>query len=217
MIDQYARQIWDYMRVRQPLKQCDAVFVLGSIDERVAEYGADLFLKGYGGWLILSGGIAHADDLLATNWPEEAEADHFAAIAIQMGVPKDKIIIENEATNTGENITFVYELLQKRGLKLHSILLIQKPYMERRTFATFEKQWPDKHTEFTVSSPQIDYDSYFNEQQPKDKVINLMVGDLQRIREYPKLGFQTEQKIPDEVWRAYETLIKQGYDKHLMK
>lgn len=216
MVDDYARIIWDYMKLNQPIEQCDAVFVLGSIDERVAEYGAQLFMKGLGKWLIISGGSAHANDLLATTWAEETEAEHFAAIALRIGVPKNKIILENKATNTGENINFTYSLLDSLEIKLDSILLVQKPYMERQAYATFEKQWPDKSTRFIVSSPSIAYDEYFNELQPKDKVINIMVGDLQRIKEYPKLGFQTEQEIPDHVWKAYEKLVELGYDKHLI-
>ncbi len=43
-----------------------------------------------------------------------------------------------------------------------------------------------------------------------------MVGDLQRIKEYPKLGFQIVQEIPDEVWNAYEKLVAAGYNKHLI-
>jgi hypothetical protein len=45
----------------------------------------------------------------------------------------------------------------------------------------------------------------------------LQVGDLQRIKEYPKLGFQIEQNIPDEVWDAWERLVALGYSKHLVK
>ncbi len=217
MIDDQAQLIWEYMKLNQELKPCDAIFVLGSIDDRIAEYGAKLFLEGYGDWLILSGGEAHANDMLATKWAEKTEAEHFAAIAKKLGVPTDKIITENRATNTGENITFTYELVRSRGLTLHSLLLVQKPYMERRTYATFQKQWPDETTRFIVSSPPIPYAEYFNDSQPKDKVINIMVGDLQRIAEYPKLGFQTAQEIPAKVWTAYETLVAKGYDKHLMK
>jgi len=199
MTDQYAEIIWDYMKLNQSLHKCDAVFVLGSIDDRVAEYGVKLFLEGYGDWLILSGGEAHHDDLLATNLAEGTEAEHFAAIAQQMGVPAKKIIIEKRATNTGENITFAYKIIQERDLELHSFMLVQKPYMERRTYATFEKQWPDSNTGFIVTSPPISYSDYFNDLQPKNKVFNIMDGDLQRITQYPKLGFQTEQDIPSDV------------------
>ncbi|MGD8373546.1 MAG: YdcF family protein [Candidatus Woesebacteria bacterium] len=216
MIDENAKIIWAYMKMHQSLKRCDAIFVLGSRDERVAEYGAELFLRGYGDFLIISGGAAHSNDLLATHWTEATEADHFASIAIKMGVPKQKIIIENRATNTGENINFTYDLLQNLGIKLNSILLVQKPYMERRAYATFAKQWPNKDTKFIVSSPQIDYFEYFNDLQPKEQIINIMVGDLQRVKECPKLGYQIEQKIPSSVWRAYGQLVRQGYNKHLV-
>lgn len=43
-----------------------------------------------------------------------------------------------------------------------------------------------------------------------------MVGDLQRIKEFPKLGFQIEQDIPSDVWEAFEALVARGYDKYLL-
>jgi hypothetical protein len=47
-------------------------------------------------------------------------------------------------------------------------------------------------------------------------VINIMVGDLQRIKEYPAKGFQIYQEIPHDVWAAYEELIEAGYSKRLV-
>jgi hypothetical protein len=43
-----------------------------------------------------------------------------------------------------------------------------------------------------------------------------MVGDLQRIKVYPEKGFQISQDIPDDVWKAYEELVRLGYTKHLV-
>lgn len=214
-VDNLAKKIWDYMLMNQPLKKADAILVLGSIDERVVEYAADLFLKGYGEWMIFSGGVAHGEDLLKVSW-EGSEAEHFAQIALRHGVPKKRILIEDQAQNTGQNIEFTYKLLQDKGLRVQSLILAHKPYMERRTYATFKKQWPDEHVDFTVTSPPIPYENYFNEANQKETVINIMVGDLQRIREYPKLGFQIEQDIPEDVWRAFEQLVKLGYNKHLI-
>jgi hypothetical protein len=39
---------------------------------------------------------------------------------------------------------------------------------------------------------------------------------MQRIEEYPKLSFQVEQEIPDDVWKAFNELVSLGYDKHLI-
>ena len=214
--DALARVIWDYMLMKQSPKRADAILALCSIDVRIAEYAADLFLNGLSDLLIFSGGSAHNDDLLKVSW-EGSEAEHFAEVAMSKGVPKQKILIENKAQNTGENIRFTHELLKRRGLKVNSLVLVQKPYMERRTYATFMQQWPESDTDIAVTSPPISYDEYFNQTNPKETIINIMVGDLQRIKEYPKLGFQIEQSIPANVWNAFESLVAAGYTGHLMK
>ena len=87
--------------------------------------------------------------------------------------------------------------------------------MERRTYATFQKVWPEKA--IMVTSPQIAYENYPNADISKDDVINIMVGDLQRIKIYPEKGFQIYQEIPDQVWNAYQKLIALGYTKRLVK
>ena len=70
-----------------------------------------------------------------------------------MGVPRANILIENQSTNTGENVRLTRQLLAERGLDPESFILVQKPYMERRSFATFRKVWPEKRV--TVTSPQV--------------------------------------------------------------
>jgi uncharacterized SAM-binding protein YcdF (DUF218 family) len=144
---------------------------------------------------------------------KDPEADQFARIALDKGVPSEAIFIENQSTNTGENIVFTQRLLQEKGLNPHTFLLVQKPYMERRSYATFKKHWPDKN--LIVTSPQISFEDYPTDEIPIEKVINIMVGDLQRIRIYPDKGFQIPQDIPDDVWAAYERLVAQGFNKHL--
>ena len=87
--------------------------------------------------------------------------------------------------------------------------------MERRSYATFKKHWPDK--KLIVTSPQISFEDYPIEEIPLERVINIMVGDLQRIIAYPEKGFQIFQEVPQDVMKAYHQLIALGYNKHLMK
>jgi hypothetical protein len=47
-------------------------------------------------------------------------------------------------------------------------------------------------------------------------MINIMVGDVQRIKLYPAMGFQIPLEIPAGVWDAYEKLVAAGFDKHLV-
>ena len=86
--------------------------------------------------------------------------------------------------------------------------------MERRSYATFKKHWPDK--KLIVTSPQTTFEEYPTEEIPLEKLIYMMVGDLQRIRIYPEKGFQIPQEIPDEVWKAYEKLVGWGFTRHLV-
>jgi uncharacterized SAM-binding protein YcdF (DUF218 family) len=151
--------------------------------------------------------------LTADVW-SETEADKFAAIAINKGVPESSILVENNSTNTGDNILFTQALLTEKNLDPESFIVVQKPYMERRSFATFKKHWPGKKV--LVTSPQISFEQYPTESISLEKVIQIMVGDLQRIKLYPKKGFQIYQEIPTEVWDAYEQLIRLGFDKQLV-
>lgn len=61
------------------------------------------------------------------------------------------------------------------------------------------------------------YEEYAVDQIAKERFINVMVGDLQRIKEYPKLGYQIEQDIPEDVWKAWEGLIALGYTKYFLE
>jgi uncharacterized SAM-binding protein YcdF (DUF218 family) len=212
-----AEKLWQYMKLNHKLQPVELIFVLGSQDDRVAQYAAELYAQGLGKYILVSGGMAHQNDLLKTKWPEETEALHFEKILVASGVPASSIILEQQATNSGENIKFSYELLKNKKLYPDSILLIQKPYMERRIYATFMKQWPGNKKNIFVSSPLIPFKEYFNDDQPFDKIVNIMVGDLQRIIEYPKLGYQIYQQIPDSVQIAYDFLVKNKFDKHLIQ
>jgi hypothetical protein len=44
----------------------------------------------------------------------------------------------------------------------------------------------------------------------------MLVGDLQRVIEYPKLGFAVEQHVPEDVHAAYESLIRAGFTSRLI-
>ena len=206
-----ARKLWDYHHLYHKPAPSDCILVLGSHDLRVADRGAELYLEGLAPILLFSGGLGYLTKGLWT----EPEADQFARIALDRGVPSEEIFIENRSTYTGENIQFSRQLLEEKGLHPASFLLVQKPYMERRSYATFKKQWPDK--ELLVTSPQIAFENYANEEIPMERVINSMVGDLQRIRIYPEKGFQIPMEIPDEVWAAFERLVAWGFTNHLAK
>ena len=206
-----AKLLWNYHHVNQELKRSDCILALGSHDLRVAERTAELYLHEWAPLVIMSGGLGNFTKEMWT----EKEADKFAAVAMRMGVPQDAILIENKSTNTGENILFTQKLLEEKGLNPQSFIVVQKPYMERRSYATFRKHWPQKT--LLVTSPQISFEEYPTDEITMEKVINIMVGDLQRIKTYPEKGFQIYQDIPADIWNAYERLVALGFDEHLIR
>lgn len=209
------QKVWDYHLMHQDLAPADAILVLCSHDTVVAEHGARLFLDGWAPLLIFSGGLGSITKRLWT----DPEADRFAGIAERMGVPRDRMLIENRSTNTGENILFTQALLAALGIDPQSFIVVQKPYMERRSYATFRKLWPGKPV--IVTSPRLSLDEYLerfsHEALSQDEVISIMIGDLQRIRVYPEKGFQIDQDIPPDVWDAFNELVRAGYDTRLLR
>jgi uncharacterized SAM-binding protein YcdF (DUF218 family) len=207
-------KVWHYHQLHHCLSKSDAILVLCSHDKAVAETGARLYLEGWAPLLIFSGGLGSITRQL---W-QEPEADQFAEIAVGMGVPRQDVLIENRSTNTGENVLFTRQLLAERQLDPARFIVVQKPYMERRSYATFRKVWPEK--EVLVTSPKVSLDEYLgkysHEALTTDDVISIMVGDLQRIKLYPAKGFQIHQDIPDDVWQAYDELVGMGYDTRLV-
>jgi uncharacterized SAM-binding protein YcdF (DUF218 family) len=212
MIDEYAKILWDYLKLNQPIEKSDCILVLGSHDIRSAEYAVSLFKEGLANYILFSGGVYW-------NKPEDGiaftkcEAEEFADVARKNGIPEEKILVENRASNTEENFTYSEKLLRSKKLKFSSFILVHKPYAERRAYAKAKKIWSDK--KISVTSIPLSFKEYISV-PARNHILNTMVGDLQRTKIYGENGFQIPQKIPQNVWNAYEELVKLGFDKKLI-
>ena len=124
----------------------------------------------------------------------------------------EKILIEQEAHNTGENFSFSKKLLTDRNICVKSGLIVCKPYMSARTLATAQKQWCEVN--WRVCAPPIPFKNYCREDMPPEQEIQLLTGDLQRLRVYANLGYQVPVEVPDEIWAAFERLVQAGFDQY---
>ncbi|MDE5540213.1 MAG: YdcF family protein [Bacilli bacterium] len=194
-------------------KNCDCILGLGCNDFSVPERCVELYKQGYADIIIFSGGTGKSTE----NW-DKSEAEKFFDIAISLGVPKNKIYIENKSTNTGDNFRFTEQLIKKEKLNINSFLIVQKPYMERRCYAAFKAIIPDK--ECCVTSSQAEMDEYFKTYEKingsSKELINILVGDVQRMRVYVDKGWQIKQDVPENVWDAYLELVNRGYSKYVI-
>lgn len=205
-----AKLIWDYHRMQHELQPVDVAIGLGSHDLGVAAHSAGLYHAGLFPILVFTGGNSPTT---AKVFPR-GEAVHFREHAIDLGVPAEAILLEPHATNTGQNITLARETLAAAGVHPTTVLLVSKPYMERRSFATARKLWPD--VEILCASEPLEFDDYLKSIGDEKLVLDMLIGDLQRVIEYPKLGFAVEQKVPEDVHAAYESLIRDGFTSRLI-
>ncbi|ELO1825863.1 YdcF family protein [Vibrio cholerae] len=200
---QQIETLWDYLQLHQQPDVADLILVLGSNDVRVAEHAAKLYHQGLAPYVLFSGGFGRFTQGVFNH----SEAETFAAIAKDAGVPEHAILLETQSTNSGENLHFSHQLLVQQALPAKRILLVQKPYMERRAYATFMQQWPESVESVQVSSPAGSFFDYLTSELTSDFVLNAMLGDFERIRDYPALGFQITQPIPEPVMQAYQALL----------
>lgn len=203
-----AKCLWSYHRLGQELARAELILVFGSSDLRVAGHAADLWKAGYAPRILFSG----ARGRMTGGWVE-TEATAMAKVALATGVPEECVLREDLATNTGENIRFSRELLQSRKIPHGSAIVVQKPYMERRTFAALEVQWPE--LKCRISSPPMEFEDYCTEELPPALVIAAMTGDFQRILDYPALGFASLQEVGAKEMAAYRLLLEKGFDSQL--
>ncbi|MFJ2259600.1 YdcF family protein [Streptomyces sp. NPDC087844] len=208
---QQAKLIWDYHQMHHETRPADAAIGLGSHDLGVAAFSAELYRAGLFPRLVFTGGNSPT----TTEVFPRGEAVHFREHAIELGVPASAILLEPNARNTGQNITLSRAVLATAGIAPKTVLLVSKPYMERRSFATARKLWPE--IEIVCASEPLQIDDYLKSIGDEKLVLDMLVGDLQRVIEYPKLGFAIAQDVPEDVHAAYESLLADGFDSRLIK
>jgi uncharacterized SAM-binding protein YcdF (DUF218 family) len=98
------------------------------------------------------------------------------------GVPVDSIIVEPQATNTGENIVLTRAALAERQIFPKSDTLISRPYQQRRAYATCRKIWPE--VDVICTSLPLPLAEYIETIGDVDRVLNMLVGDTQRIQRH---------------------------------
>ena len=130
---------------------------------------------------------------------------------------------EPNATNTGENIRCCRELLAgvtpggHAAVDAGRYIVVQKPFMLRRSWATFVRQWPGPS--FQLACPDFaSLSDYVDESigMSLDVIIDNMVGDAQRLLYYSEVkDFQAPVEVPGNVWAAFGLLVGFGYTQML--
>ncbi|MGE5298398.1 MAG: YdcF family protein [Acidobacteriaceae bacterium] len=173
------------------LPQSDAIFIFGHFDPRLPEHAAKLFNLEKAGRIIISGkGKKEIPGF-------KNEAQFYASILEELGISKDKLILEEQAMNCLENVKFGIEAAKKSGLNPKSLILVALPPLFRRAIATFRKQFPKIKT--YASAFEFPVEEYQNK-------VKRLLGEFDRFDLYYKQGDMEKIEVPDKVRDAVEAL-----------
>lgn len=205
-----AQRLWDFQQMHHEPRPCSLAIGLGSHDLGVADVTVDLYQRGMFPLIVFTGATSRT----TRDRMPRGEAEHYRERALELGVPASAILVEPNARNTGENINFSREILAKRGVDVASVLLVSKPYEERRAYATARRLWPE--VEIVSASAPLTLSEYVDSIKDPRLVLNMLVGAQQRLLIYPEKGFMIRQEVPEPVAAAYERLCAEGFTSRLV-
>jgi uncharacterized SAM-binding protein YcdF (DUF218 family) len=187
----------------------DAMIVLGSKYTDVPRFAGALCAHHRYPVVVFSGNRGRQTGSLPST-----EAALYERIARPFLPTETRVFLEEEATNTGENMRFSMRLLAGQGIACRSLVSIQNATMTRRALATFTQQFPDLAV--VSLSPDRPYDDYLASPATSRSFLDDLVGNLQRMLIYPSLGLQAAQPVPETVLEAYRLLLSRGFDRQLI-
>lgn len=207
---QDVKTLWHYHQMHHVLQPADVGIGLGSHDPSVPMVAVDLFNRGLFPRLVFTG----ANSPTTIDRFPRGEAIHYREYAIEHGVPADAVMAETTATNTAENIELTRQLLAAEGIAVTSVILMSRPYQQRRSYATCRKLWPE--VDVQCASQPLSLDDYVSMIGDVKRVIDMLVGDTQRIDVYAERGYAIPQHMPAEVRAAFGRLVTAGYTSRLL-
>lgn len=205
--------MWDYLSLNMPLEKADLIIGCGCRNLKIPKRCAELYSQNYGKNILFCGGYGKlTGDFL------KPEAEIFKDIAIESGVPKNKIFVESKSTNTGDNFKFSLEIIEKNNLKFDKILIVHNTLSARRTLNCAKAVIPNKDIRITGINNTFERFIESLKNMNTENAINnisVIVGDIQRIIIFPQFGWQVEDEVPEEVIKNYNILKKRGFNKYI--
>jgi uncharacterized SAM-binding protein YcdF (DUF218 family) len=125
--------------IRTPIKPADLLFVFGTREDvaRRVDEAARLWREGLFRWSIVSGGVTAGSSL--------SECAILRDAMIARGIPAERILGEDRAMNTGENVIFSLPVIDAAlGLKnVRSVICLGNTWTARRYAMTLQRHWPE--------------------------------------------------------------------------
>lgn len=177
----------------------DFILALGCANTKNADRAVELRNHELAHIIICAGGRSS----LTRHW-RFSEGATLALRCEELGIPRADLIVEEDSTNTGDNIGLTREKIFGLGYDPRRIIFVHMPYMGLRTWATARKRWPELGEAGTlVTCVQTPFEKY---PLPFDRLARLLTDQTLKLPAYMEAGFQVEVDIPTDVWDAAQRL-----------
>lgn len=178
-MDTEISKITKYIFIESKPEKADLVFVFGTRHKEVVLKVFELYKNKLISKILISGGknrITH-----------ENEADMLSQELIRLGIKKEDILLEDESTNSLENVLFSKKVIEEKiGFNnIKKMIVVTKNYHIRRALMTIKKHFP-KNIEILPVSYDIGFnkENWFNDEVDKKKVFS----EYNKIKEYLEKG-----------------------------
>ncbi|TCP70731.1 YdcF family protein [Baia soyae] len=121
----------------------------------------------------------------AKTWDRNLAASYLRREALDMGLPPEAILVEDESLHTRENAEYVLDLLKKHHLS--RIILVTSPFHQLRTYLTFAKVFQShgiEITNFYADTGEWHPATWFLSKEYR----NLVSSEVSRIKIYREKG-----------------------------
>ena len=171
--------------IRTPILPADLLFMFGTREDvalRVDE-AHRLWREGMFRWSIVSGGV--------TPGCAASECEIIGDAMIARGIPAEKILREDRAMNTGENVIFSLPVIDAAlGLKnIRSVICLGNTWTARRYPMTLHRHWPE------VEKMLVTVDSFNTPRtlwHTDPEFSRRMLSEWDKIEPYKARGFIAE-------------------------
>ena len=170
------KRINEFIFIEDEIKKPDIILIPGSSQEALAIKAAEIFKKYNVKYIVVSG---YFNEKI-----QQTEARFLSEILIQLGVPSEKILLEETASNTLENAEKSFELLCKKNIAYENVVLVCKNYHAKRAKLTYEKIFKNHPISVVpvIDDRNVYKDSWFND----EITTKLVISELHKIKNYHK-------------------------------
>lgn len=222
------------------IKKVDILVLLGNSITHTIKCASYAYENNLCDRILINGGIGHSTEILRQQVRKDerfnyiqvdnrAEADIFFDIITKIyKVPENKIIVENQSTNCGDNALKAVKLLSELQILYNSLLLIQDPTMQLRTHASFKKYIKNEKVNiinYAPFIPEVDDDLKLINRDvegiwEEKRFLELIMGEIPRLKDdvngYGPCGknFIAHVEVPNEIGEYYNRLkvLTENYD-----